>query len=256
MKLLLLVTFIAAAAAEAEPEADPYFYYGHTGWPYAYAGYAAAAPLTYTLPTYTAPACKNNEGAAVPCAHPYAYGHYPYLYGYYPYGLLPAAAAAAEEPAAVEEARKKRDADADPAVLATYSHVTNPSPTIYHGLHGVGHALPLTYAAGLPYTHGYGYGGYDLGLHGLGYGYGWPLLHHAAVAAPAEDAVEEARKKRDAEPEADPWLYYSGALGYGYGYGHAGYGYPYTYGHYPYAYFSGAGCRNYLGAAVPCNTGR
>jgi len=255
MKLLLLVTFIAAAAAEAEPEADPYFYYGYGGWPYAglgYAGhygygghygYAGYAGLTYTLPkvTYTAPACTNNDGAAVPCAHPYGWA-----YGYYPYGLHVAAAPAADE-AAVEEARKKRDADADPAVLATYSHVTNPSPTIYHGLP---HALPLTYA-GLPYAHGFGYG---LGLHGLGYGYGWPLLHHAAVAAPAEDAVEEARKKRDAdaEPEADPWLYYSGGLGYGYGYGYAGYGYPYTYGHYPYAYHAGAGCRNYLGAAVPC----
>jgi len=246
MRFLLLVTFIAAAAAEAEPEADPYFYYGF-GLPYA--AHAAAAPAI----TYTLPKCTNNDGAVVPCAHP----GYPYLYGgygYYPFGLVPTAAAAAEEPAAVEEARKKRDADpeADPAVLATYSVVKNPLPALYHGL---GHALP--YTAGLPYAHagltyaGLPYAGLPYAHGYAGYGYGYPLLH--AVAAPATDeaAVEEARKKREAEPEADPWLYYSGGLGHGYGYGYAGYGYPYTYGHYPYAY-TGVGCRNYLGAAVPC----
>merc|ERR1712088_1055612 len=114
-----------------------------------------------------------------------------------------------------------------------------------------------------------------------------------AAAAPAEaaPAVEAERKKREAEaeptaeaeadPEADPWLYYSGLYGHhGYGgyayYGrkkreavaepeptadpkadpwllYGGYAYaPYTYAayHHPLTYFYG-GCRNNQGALVP-----
>merc|ERR1712088_174465 len=118
----------------------------------------------------------------------------------------------------------------------------------------------------------------------------------AAAAAPAEaaPAVEAERKKREAEaeptaeaeadPEADPWLYYSGLYGHhGYGgyayygrkkreavaepeptadpkadpwllyggyHGYGGYAYaPYTYAayHHPLTYFYG-GCRNNQGA--------
>jgi len=69
----------------------------------------------------------------------------------------------------------------------------------------------------------------------------------AAAAAPAEEApaVESERKKREAEadpeaaaeadPEADPWLYYSGLYGhhgYGLGYHYA----PLTYTYAPYTY--------------------
>merc|ERR1712004_369128 len=61
-------------------------------------------------------------------------------------------------------------------------------------------------------------------------------LHGLAVAP----AAAEKRKKREAEPEAeaeaDPWLLYSGY------YGHPGY---YGYGYH-------GGCRNNLGALVPC----
>mgnify|MGYP006227026015 CR=1 FL=1 len=73
-----------------------------------------------------------------------------------------------------------------------------------------------------------------------------------AAAAPAaeDDAPEVSVEKRDAEaepvadaaadPEADPWLYYSGLYGHGYGYGHyasltysyAPYTYSHVYGHY------------------------
>merc|ERR1712115_578429 len=80
-----------------------------------------------------------------------------------------------------------------------------------------------------------------------------------AAAAPAEEAAAPVeavdRKKREAEAEAapeadaeaDPWLLYG--LGYGghvYG-GHYGYGY-----HHALPYYYLGGCRNYLGAAVPC----
>merc|ERR1712130_359413 len=114
------------AEAEADPEADPWLLY---------------SGLTH----YTAP---------------YVYGlGYPYTYGYgWPYlGLVPTVAAeAAEEPAVEAADRKKRDADADPAVLAAYTKVLSAptpiihAPTAYHA--------PLTYSTlGLGYTYGYPY---------------------------------------------------------------------------------------------------
>merc|ERR1711997_423221 len=68
----------------------------------------------------------------------------------------------------------------------------------------------------------------------------------AAATAPAEaaPAVEAERKKREAEPtaeaeadpEANPWLYYSGLYGH-HGYGYGGYHYaPLTYSYAPYTY--------------------
>jgi len=208
MKVLLLVTLVAAASSSASPG----FAY-HTGLPwYPYAVHAPLA-VTYALPA----GCTNNLGHLVPCA-------------------LPAA-----EDSAVEEARKKREAD--PAVLATTTRVVSPVRTLlpYHGLGYLG--APAVY--GLGYSHGFlGYGGY------LGYPLG---LHAVTPAATSEDgAVEEARKKREAE--ADPYYFYghhgyAGYAGYGYGHGYAYAGWPYTYGHYTYAHH---GCRNYLGALVPC----
>merc|ERR1712210_29767 len=108
MKFLLLIAAIAYVRAEA----DPAFTYA-TGYhlPYAYGApltYAAAAAPVVTYAhapvVYTAAAgCQNEAGAVVPCAHG----------GVVPFGVVPAAAAAAEEPA-VEEARKKREAEAEP----------------------------------------------------------------------------------------------------------------------------------------------
>merc|ERR1712142_1084008 len=95
MKLLLVLA--AAGLSFAAPEADPAFAYSIGHHPLVY-----THPVTYTVPTVA--------------YHPYAYG--------YPYGLLPLAAEAAEEPA-VEEARKKREAD--PAVIGAYSTIKNPS---------------------------------------------------------------------------------------------------------------------------------
>lgn len=67
-------------------------------------------------------------------------------------------------------------------------------------------APAVTYAS--PFL-GYGHYGYGLGL-GLGHVAGFPFI--APVAKPAEvaaeePAVEEARKKREADPEADPLLF-------------------------------------------------
>ena len=183
----------AVGLTHAEPEADPAF------------AYSIGAPLVYThhaiapVVTYAAAGCRNVAGALVPCAH----GSLPYVT--LPGVPAPAAEVSAEEPA-VEEARKKREAEADPAVLYSTSVIKNPAPTVYHA--------PLTYYAPYAYTHPYAYG-----------------------------SILYGRKKREAEAEADaeadPWLVY---------------GYPYAYSHafyHPYAYHA-AGCRNYLGALVPC----
>merc|ERR1719225_1032615 len=158
MKFLLLIAAIASVRAEA----DPAFTYA-TGYhlPYAY------APVVYTA----AAGCQNEAGAVVPCAHG----------GVVPFGVVPAAAAAAEEPA-VEEARKKREPEADPEAEADawYFYRT-------HGYwpHGYGH-LAYSYAP-------YAYAGH--------YGYYGRKKREATAEADA-----------DASPEADPWLLY-GAYG-------------------------------------------
>merc|ERR1719393_942349 len=134
--------------AEAEPEADPYYLYHH--------------PLTYTYPVVkkvvkTAPVVGYTSHHAL--YHPYTYGHFGYgfPYAYHPY-VVTKPAEAAEEPA-VESERKRREAEADPAVLASYTKINNPLP-----------ALRTAYA--LP-THGL-YTGYPFaraGVYAAGYGY-------------------------------------------------------------------------------------
>ncbi len=200
----------AVGLSSAAPEADPAFAYS-VGAPLVYTHavhhaapvYAAVHhPLVYTA----AAGCRNVAGALVPCAQ-----------GVLPYLALPAVAAPAEEAAAAEEpavveARKKREADADPAILASSTVVKNPAPVVYAAPHYGAYGL-----YGYPYT---------------AYHAGYPYLY--------------GRKKREAEADAtadakaDPWLVY----GYPYAYNHA-------YLH-PYAYPVAAGCRNYLGGLVPC----
>jgi len=169
MKLLLVLA--AAGLSCAAPEADPAFAYSIGHHPLVY-----THPVTYTVPTVA--------------YHPYAYG--------YPYGgLLPIAAPAAEaaEEPAVEEARKKREAD--PAVIGAYSTIKNPSPTIYHNVPA------LRYYA--PYAHHLGYGGLVYGR-----------------------KKREAEAEPEAEAEADPWL----AYGYAYHpYAYSAYYHPYAYAH-------------------------
>merc|ERR1712008_568802 len=172
------------------------------------------------------------EAEADPAADAW-YGYYGGYRGYGGYGYY---------------GRKKRSAEADPAVLA----VTHSAPAVAPLAHPYGYALgygyglhhaptvgytvehkaiehipgAVTAVAGEPTVvhvaapYGYGY------CHGFGYGYG--LHHPLLVAAPAaaEAAVTDARKKREADPEAeaDPAVLYSGYYGHPYarGYGLGG----------------------------------
>merc|ERR1711915_84537 len=145
------------AEAEAEPEADPYYLYHHH-------------PLTYTIPVVKPVVKKVVKAAPVvtyashpALYHPYAYGHfgYGYPYAYHPY-VVTKPAEAAEEPA-VESERKRREAEADPAVLASYTKINNPLPvlrtaytipTAYHGVYGHPFARAGVYAYGYPYVYG------------------------------------------------------------------------------------------------------
>merc|ERR1712098_676649 len=124
---------------EAEAEADPWLVYSGLTHPYTYGGIynTYAAPLTYAA--HAAPLTYATHG----------------LLGYHglPY-LLPAAPAAdAAEGDGVEAERRKRDAEADPAVLASYSRLLTAPTPIYH---------PPARAA-LAYSYGYPYGGYVYG---------------------------------------------------------------------------------------------
>merc|ERR1712115_647557 len=110
------------------------------------------------------------------------------------------------------------------------------------------HHAPLVHAPVL-YTHHIGYSHYahyaPLAYSGHHYGYyglGHPLGYYGK-----RSAEPEAEAAPEAAAEADPRLLYG--LGYGghvYG-GHYGYGY-----HHALPYYYLGGCRNYLGAAVPC----
>jgi hypothetical protein len=83
---------VAAVYAEAEAEADPAFLY---------AGSGLYSPLAYGIPFKSAP-CVNNANIPVPC-NGGVYGAYAYPYAYAGLGYY---------------GRKKREAEADPQVLA------------------------------------------------------------------------------------------------------------------------------------------
>merc|ERR1712066_766294 len=78
-----------------------------------------------------------------------------------------------------------------------------------------------------------------------------PTVAAAPAAEAAEDVVSVEKRDAEADAEADPAAWYYGYYGHPYGhhYGYAGY-YGY-YGH-PYYGYGGVGCRNNLGALVPC----
>merc|ERR1712037_459727 len=213
---LLLLAGLALAEPESTPDADAaadawYGYYGHgLGYRRYYGGY---------------------------------YGRgYGYGYGYY--------------------GRKKREAD--PAVLAT----THSAPAVAPLVHPYGYALGYGYGLHHAPTVGYtvehkatehipgavtAVAGEPTVVHvaapyGYGYDYGYGLHYPLLVAAPAaaeEAAVTDARKKREADPEAeaDPAVLYSGYYGhpYAYGYGLGGYAgrgyYGYGLGGLGYAYY-------------------
>merc|ERR1711962_848525 len=66
-------------------------------------------------------------------------------------------------------------------------------------------------------------------------------------------AEGEARKKRDADAEADAAVLYAGYPGYyGHGFGYAGYPFGAYAGYYGHPYSLGYGCHNVAGVPVPC----
>merc|ERR1711881_454987 len=168
--------------AEADPEADPYYLTYGLHHPYSYGlHYPYVKPVVKTVEVKT-PAVT------------YAYNHLPYTYGYhgvYPYSYgypyVVTKPVEAEEPA-VEAERKKREAEADPAVRATSTVVKTP----------LTYTLPYAYA-----THGLTYAANPVvyanhGIYsGLGYPYTYGLWGHglyaAAPVAEAEPAVEAER---------------------------------------------------------------
>merc|ERR1711970_1048185 len=97
------------AEPEADPEADPW-----------YLTYGYHAPVTYTAPVVK-PVEVKTPVVYNSLVHPYTYGYgYPYTYGLqypYTYGYPHLVAAKPAEEPAVESERKRRDADADAALL-------------------------------------------------------------------------------------------------------------------------------------------
>merc|ERR1712105_389060 len=143
---------------------------GYAGYP-AY-GYRVAAPVVRTV---AAPVTTTYTRSYT---LPSVYSGYHGLTGYhglgyaglYGYGLpIVKTEAAAEAETGFEEARKKREAEADPALF--YSSFASPAYGYSYGLHS-GYVAPRVYSG----YHGLGYAGYP-------YGY---------VVKPAEKAADEA----------------------------------------------------------------
>ena len=144
------------------------------------------------------------------------------------------------------------EAEADPAVL--YANAYHP-----YGHYGYGYGLGA-------YGYGLGYAGYYGGYYGYPYGTyaagvkSAPCVNAANVPVPCA-----ARKRRDAEAEADPAVLYGGYYGYPGAYNRFAYGYGYGLGAYGYAglggYYGGyygvhpshyGLCHNVKGEQVPC----
>merc|ERR1711970_1180024 len=148
------------------------------------------------------------------------------------FSILLAYAMAVPAPGPMPESNP--EAEADPAVLASYST----GHTAY-ALH-----YPY-YASYYPYYAGYGHY-YGLGYYGLGKrsaepepstGYRSPSVlyreRREAEALPAPEAYLTPEGAAEAKPEAEAWYYYYGHYGYPYYHHYGYYGYPY-YGHYGY----------------------
>jgi len=185
---IVLFALIAAAMAEAEAEADPQLL-AYAGYPYALGAYPYAYGYPYAHYPYVAYTsdCKNAWGIPVPCAQE-------------------------------GEARKKREAEADPALF--YSN--------YYG----GYGYPYAYGAyAYPYAAYTAYTG---------------CRNDAGAAVPcAYGNVAHVVAKREAEAEADPAYFVSPYL--------AQYGFPRTFYGHGLVHTSHYGiCTNYKGAQVPC----
>merc|ERR1711936_107564 len=155
------------------------------------------------------------------------YLHYPYAYGLP--GLVGLKAApcvnAANVPVPCAHGKRKREAEADPALL--------------YGAYGY---------AGVPFGSSTGLDALTQGLDASTQGYA-PYAYAAYPYA----AYGHYYGKREAEAEADPALLYAGYAGYPYAaaYGAYPHGVAATYAGLVHSSHVGL-CLNYLGASVPC----
>merc|ERR1711884_668433 len=162
-------------------------------------------------------------------------------------------------------AHAEEEAAADPVGPVVYTHpfyhhmaapVYAHHPAVYH--HApvyTHHVAPVVYAAAnvckneggqlVPCAHGLAPGSAIYAMADA------PAMVPTVAAEAAEDVVSVEKRDAEADAEADPAAWYYGYYGHPYGhhYGYAGY-YGY-YGH-PYYGYGGVGCRNNLGALVPC----
>merc|ERR1711953_606165 len=237
MRSLLVVALFAVARG------NPQFVYtvGHRSSPYVFTnGHTAlystpSQPLSYVRPQlYANNACRNHLGELVPCALPSVAGQSVYAYNAVPNtGFVQAAAGVAaipsqvpdemppapEAPAAPVKAKREAEADADASPDAN----AEADPYYYPGAFGAYH----------PYYYG-------------GYAYGYPYGHTYGHTYGKRSAEAEPEAKADADP----------AVYFGHNYaGYYGSYLPYYYGAYhanPYYHHAAVGCRNSLGALVPC----
>merc|ERR1711981_1064586 len=200
MKFLVLAAVLGCVAAEADPallygNGLTYggLYGGLYGGALGYAGhygYAVAAPVARTVAVSAPVTTTYTRSYTLPSVYSGYHGlGYAGLYGGYGLPLINVKTEAAEAEAGVEEARKKREAEADPALF--YSSYASPAYGYSYGLHS-GYVAPRVYSGyhGLGYAgyHGLGYAGLGYGYHGLGYA-GYP---YGYVVKPVEKAADEA----------------------------------------------------------------
>merc|ERR1712111_273323 len=237
MRSLLVVALFAVARG------NPQFVYtvGQHRYPYVFTnGHSASystpsQPLSYVRPQlYANNACRNHLGELVPCALPSVAGQSVYAYNPGPNtGFVQAAAGVAaipsqvpdemppapEAPAAPVKAKREAEADADASPDAN----AEADPYYYPGAFGAYH----------PYYYG-------------GYAYGYPYSKYGFRYFGKRSAEAEPEAKADADP----------AVYFGHNYaGYYGSYLPYYYRAYhvnPYYHHAAVGCRNSLGALVPC----
>jgi len=177
MKFLVVLALFAAASAEPEAEADPYFYYathgaypytyGYHGYPYVYNTLAAPVVAKAAEPVEEKAAEPVEEKKPVVYTYPHVYGAYPYAH----YNYAPVTYAShyvkpysyyANSGGAVHVVKREAEAKADPE--AWYSAYSGYHPYAYN--YGYRYS-PYTYGYGYPYGYArYGYSGY----HGYYYG--------------------------------------------------------------------------------------
>merc|ERR1711983_316446 len=264
MRSLLVVALFAVARG------NPQFVYtvGQHRYPYVFTnGHSASystpsQPLSYVRPQlYANNACRNHLGELVPCALPSVAGQSVYAYNAVPNtGFVQAAAGVAaipsqvpdemppapEAPAAPVKAKREAEADADASPDAN----AEAEPEANYGAYGYGH--PYGHSYGHTYGHGYGKRSAEAEPEAnyAAYGYGHPYGHSYGHTYGHTYGKRSAEAEPEAKADADPAVYF----GHNYA-GYYGSYLPYYYGAYhanPYYHHAAVGCRNSLGALVPC----